>query len=106
MRVVGAMRKELDNIRDINFHIDAEDDESYHPTSALMPSRKTIQEAIHQITPEAPTGNWMRLHYLKNKVHLELFLDGSEGDFDSAKLHTELGEFPWFGSLRLWQTAD
>jgi cation diffusion facilitator family transporter len=106
MRVVGAMRKELDNICDINFHIDAEDDESYHPTSALMPSRKIIQEAIHQITPEAPTGNRMRLHYLKNKVHLELFLDGSEGDFDSAELRTELGEFPWFGSLRLWQTAD
>jgi len=104
--VVGAMRKELDNIRDISFHIDAEDDESYHPTSSLMPSRKIIQKAIHQITPEAPTGNRLRLHYLKNKVHLELFLDGSEGDFDSAGLRTQLGECHWFGSLRVWQTAD
>jgi hypothetical protein len=71
-----------------------------------MPSRKIIQKAINQITPEAPTGNRMHLHYLKNKVHLELFLDGSEGDFDSAELRTQLSEFPWFGSLRMWQTAD
>ena len=106
MRVVSAMRKKLDNIRDINFHIDVEDDESYQPTSALMPSRKIIQKAIHRITPEAPTGDRMRLHYLKNKVHLELFLDGSEGDFDSAELRTELSELPWFGGLRVWRTAD
>lgn len=106
MQVVGAMRKTLENIRDINFHIDTEDDESYHPTSALMPTRKIIQAVIHSIEPKAPTGNQLRLNYLKNRVHIELFLDGNENDFDSAGLRKRLADYPWFGSLRVWQTAD
>ena len=106
MRVVGAMRKELDNIRDINFHIDAEDDESYHPTSALMPSRETIQAAIHQVAPTAPIGNRLRLDYLKNRVHIELFLNPDEDNFDIVGLREQLSGYPWFGSLRVWQAAD
>jgi cation diffusion facilitator family transporter len=104
MRVVGGMQKELDNLMDINFHIDAEDDEKGAPTSRSLPSRKEISEVLDQHLPALPHQSRMRLHYLKNHVHIEVFLESRAqlGDKTVADINRELETYPWFGSLKAW----
>ncbi|MFO7528436.1 MAG: cation diffusion facilitator family transporter [Marinobacter sp.] len=104
MQVVTGMREELDNIRDINFHIDAENDEEQTPTSGRLPSRKEIRQTLYETTGELPTHSRLRLHYLKNKVHLELFFDAPDksGDITSEQVRKALEHYPWFGSVRIW----
>ena len=104
MQVVSGMRDALDNIRDINFHIDAENDEDQPLTSERLPSREDIRAILARHLGELPQHSRLRLHYLKNKVHLELFLDSPEGEtvFSSSNIREELGDYPWFGSVRVW----
>ncbi|WP_417567839.1 cation diffusion facilitator family transporter [Marinobacter sp.] len=104
MQVVSGMRDALDNIRYINFHIDAENDEDQPPTSERLPSREDIRAIIARHLCELPHHSRLRLHYLKNKVHLELFLDEADDDtiFTQGNIRQELGDYPWFGSIRVW----
>lgn len=104
MQVVSGMRDALDNIRDINFHIDAENDEDQPLTSERLPSREDIRAVLARHIGELPHHSRLRLHYLKNKVHLELFLDEYEEKtlFSSANIRDQLRDYPWFGSVRVW----
>ena len=104
MRVVDGMQKELDNLVDINFHIDAEDDEKGAPTSRSLPSRTEISKVLDQHLPALPHQSRMRLHYLKNHVHIEIFLESRAqlGDKSVAEINRELESYPWFGSLKAW----
>lgn len=104
MQVVSGMRDALDNIRDINFHIDAENDEDQPLTSERLPSREEIRAILAQHIGELPHHSRLRLHYLKNKVHLELFLDEpvEKTVFSSANIKEQLRDYPWFGSVRVW----
>lgn len=104
MQVVSGMRDALDNIRDINFHIDAENDEDQPLTSERLPSREDIRAILAQHIGELPHHSRLRLHYLKNKVHLELFLDEHEEKtaFSAANIKEQLRDYPWFGSIRVW----
>ncbi|QTN41138.1 cation diffusion facilitator family transporter [Marinobacter salsuginis] len=104
MQVVAGMRDALDNIRDINFHIDAENDEDQPLTSERLPSREDIRAVLARHIGELPHHSRLRLHYLKNKVHLELFLDEYEEKtlFSSANIRDQLRDYPWFGSVRVW----
>ncbi len=104
MQVVSGMRDALDNIRDINFHIDAENDENQPHTTERLPSREQIRDVLHQRLGELPADGRLRLHYLKSKVHLELFFDTadkSEG-ITTEKVRKALEDYPWFGSVRVW----
>lgn len=104
MQVVTGMRDALDNIRDINFHIDAENDEEQSPTSEQLPSRQEIRQTIQERIGELPTHSRLRLHYLKNKVHLELFFDTPDkvDGMTSDQVREALEDYPWFGSVRIW----
>ncbi|MDY6840736.1 MAG: cation diffusion facilitator family transporter [Pseudomonadota bacterium] len=104
MQVVSSMRDALDNIRDINFHIDAENDEDQLLTSERLPSREDIRTILTRHLGELPQHSHLRLHYLQNKVHLELFLDEPEGEpvFSSSNIKEQLQDYPWFGSVRVW----
>lgn len=104
MQVVSGMRDALDNIRDINFHIDAENDEDQPLTSERLPSREDIRATLAQHLGELPDHSRLRLHYLRNKVHLELFLDEPErkSAFTSDNIRAQLKDYPWFGSIRVW----
>lgn len=108
MKVVAGMREALGNILDINFHIDAENDEKHpHPTEPDLPSRAQVREYLQNALGELPPHSKLRLHYLKNRVHLELFLDE---DHPAPKLNNEtvrqvLADYPWFGSVRVWVAA-
>lgn len=107
MQVVENMRNALDNIRDINFHIDAENDEDTLPTSARLPTRNEIRELLEDRFGSLPSHTRLRLHYLRNKVHLELFLDTAHSDetIQANDVRRELEPFPWFGSAKIWYTS-
>lgn len=104
IQVVSGMRDALDNIRDINFHIDAENDEDQPMTSERLPSRDDVRATIIQHLGELPPHSRLRLHYLKNKVHLELFLEepAEEGRLSTARIREQLRGYPWFGGVRVW----
>lgn len=104
MQVVSAMREQLDNILDINFHIDAENDEDHPQTSEQLPSRGEIREALSRHIEKLPPDSRLRLHFLRNKVHMELFMEIPESEAlpDAHRISRELGSHPWFGSLRIW----
>jgi cation diffusion facilitator family transporter len=104
MQVVKAMRNALDNILDINFHIDAENDEIHPQTSERLPARAEIREVLHQHIDNLPPNSRLRLHYLRNRVHMELFMEipQSEALPDAHRISEDLGCYPWFGSLRIW----
>jgi cation diffusion facilitator family transporter len=104
MQVVSGMRDALDNIRYINFHIDAENDEDQPLTSEGLPSREDIRATLAKQLGELPHHSRLRLHYLRNKVHLELFMDEPEPGtvFTSNNIRAHLTDYPWFGSIRVW----
>lgn len=104
MQVVKAMRNALDNILDINFHIDAENDEIHPQTSEQLPARAEIREVLHQHIENLPSNNRLRLHYLRNRVHMELFMEIPESEAlpDARQISENLGRYAWFGSLRIW----
>ncbi|GGC78785.1 cation diffusion facilitator family transporter [Marinobacter halophilus] len=109
MKVVAGMRDSLGNIRDINFHIDAENDEKYpNPTEPNLPSREEIRTQISQVLGELPPHSKLRLHYLKNRIHLEIFLDESypAPDLTNDRVREALAGYPWFGSARVWVAAS
>lgn len=107
MQVVEGMRAELDNILDINFHIDAENDEELTPTSERLPGREEIRSLLAEHCDALPANSRIRLHYLRNKIHLELLFDLPFGDGapTAEDLETPLSKFSWFGSLRIWYSA-
>jgi len=104
MEVVRGMRDALDNILDINFHIDAENDEDGPHTTGRLPSREEIRHLLERHIKELPAGTRLRLHYLKNRVHLELFFEPrTEGStLTSEHIREQLAEYPWLGSVRVW----
>ncbi|MBW4936246.1 cation diffusion facilitator family transporter [Marinobacter sp. F4206] len=104
MQVVGGMRHALENIRDINFHIDAENDEDHPPTSERLPTREEILDVLSRHVGELPSSTRLRLHYLKNKVYLELFFDTAtdSNTLTADRLREELADYNWFGSVRVW----
>lgn len=104
MHVVSAIRETMDNILDINFHVDAENDDDQALTSETLPTRKQIREALQKHLPcELPPNSRLRLHYLKNRVHMELFLetDGQQVP-DSQNVSRQMETYNWFGSLHIW----
>jgi len=107
MQVVSNLRDALGNIRDINFHIDAEHDEDHPPTSEQLPSRQEIVDVLTRHMGELPSHTRLRLHYLKNKVHMELFFDNREHEsaLENSEIRKQLAHYPWFGSLRTWYGA-
>lgn len=104
MQVVSGMRGALDNILDIHFHIDAEDDEDELPAAEQLPSRAEVSRIIAERLEEIPQRSRLRLHYLRNKLHLEIFLDEPDatGIFTPENARQQLEGYPWFGSVRIW----
>ncbi|MCK0106343.1 cation diffusion facilitator family transporter [Marinobacter sp. S0848L] len=108
LKVVAGMREALDNIQDITFHIDAENDED---TPALnepgLPSREEIHTEIAESLGELPPQSRLGLHYLEKRVHLEIFLDEDypAPEITSQRVREALANPPWLGSVRIWVAA-
>ncbi|MDX1755666.1 MAG: cation diffusion facilitator family transporter [Marinobacter sp.] len=107
MQVVERMRETLPDIAQITFHIDAENDEQGPPTSIRLPNRQAIEREICRYLGETPKHDRLRLHYLRNKVHLELFIENELAEhrqLSLEQLRSHLETQPWFGSLRIWRS--
>jgi hypothetical protein len=104
MHVVNGMRSALENIRYITFHIDAELDEQFLPSSERLPSRREIRDLMSQHIDTLPPNTRLRLHYLQNKVHLELFFSSQAESklLASEQITRQLEHYPWFGSVKVW----
>ncbi|WP_100640366.1 cation diffusion facilitator family transporter [Marinobacter salexigens] len=104
MQVVAGMRNSLDNILDINFHIDAENDEDTYLETEHLPTRAEVGEIISKHLEDIPQRSRLRLHYLRNKLHLEIFLDepATDGVLTQENARRQLEAYPWFGSVRIW----
>ena len=108
-KVVASMRDALDNIRDINFHIDAENDEvNPHVTEPHLPGREEIRQLLANAIGDYPLNSRLRLHYLKNRIHLEIFLDesGAPSGLSAQAAQDALKDYPWFGSVKVWRPAN
>ncbi|OZB13596.1 MAG: hypothetical protein B7X58_09210 [Marinobacter sp. 34-60-7] len=108
MKAITGMRDALDNLQDINFHIDAENDENTpYITSPHLPGREEIRALLAEHAVALPPNSRLRLHYLKNRVYLEVFLDGHTSDSapSTDAIKHALSGYPWFGSLRVWVAA-
>ncbi|WP_242634419.1 cation diffusion facilitator family transporter [Marinobacter salicampi] len=105
MRVVRRLKEEFGQIRDITFHIDAEDDEEGTPTSTNLPTRDEVWALLKQ-DHELPEGTRLRLHYLGNHVHVELFIQGPADTGRTQRIRALLADRRWLGSLRLWHPED
>jgi len=108
MRVVSAIRESMDNILDINFHIDAENDDDKTPTTGKLPNRDEIRQALeNHFSGELPPNSRLRLHYLKNRVHMELFLetDAEQRLQEAQHINQQMQDYLWFGSLRIWYSS-
>ncbi|MFV8570841.1 cation diffusion facilitator family transporter [Marinobacter sp. SBS5] len=108
LKVVTGMREALDNIQDINFHIDAENDELIPSLNEPgLPSREEIHAQIAQALGELPPHSRLGLHYLENRVHLEIFLheDHPAPELTTNRVQEALVDAAWLGSVRIWIAA-
>lgn len=105
MQVLRRMREALPEIRDINFHIDAENDQQGTITTQELPSRKAIRNWLHDQVPELnDSRHHLRLHYLGNQVHVELFLDEALPEALTGHTITQRLDSPaWLATFRIWQ---
>lgn len=108
MEAVRRMREVVDHIQDISFHIDAENDETAYPTTDALPSRQDVHQILQErlgLTGEHPR---LRLHYLNNRVHMELFFEPPASDIalSQHEIEQRLADLPWLGSVRAWRTLD
>lgn len=103
----------LDNFTEINdviFHIDAEDDELHDQTEndVLAPLRKEVRDhlntAWHSILEDHQIIK-INLHYLENKIQIEVFLEKAEKDLLS-RLSAATAHLPWLEKITLWYNID
>jgi len=99
----------LDNfteVTDVIFHIDAEDDELYDDNilSDLAPLRKEVRKALKEawmpIFDDEKVLK-MNLHYLENKIQIEIFLNQHEDDL-LPKLIKTTSHLPWLEKITIW----
>lgn len=117
VQVSERIRARFDDIRDISFHIDPENDGNGMGLDGELPQLPSRPEVIAVLK-----GRWssildfeyvgpIRLHYLGEKVSVELFLNGDGAVRDSHLADSQLIEtitqssasLPWLGMVRVWK---
>ncbi len=101
---------DFDEINDVIVHIDAEDDELLEPRegiAAIPPLRREVRLALTEAWGDTITPANIRkltLHYLNNRVNVELFLTRGERTEDdlASQLTTLCQKLPWLGKISVW----
>lgn len=102
------IREAFPEIRDIIFHIDAENDAGDEPHASNLPSRHEIVHALQSawrdlLAPESLQT--LRLHYLGRHVSVEVFIHNPEkqaSKIDIDALRQQARHLPWLGDVRVW----
>lgn len=104
----------FDSIRDLTYHIDVEDDalKSLKPGDPLLPLRSEVIKRLEQCWSEIPMIRQLgkySLHYLDNRINVELFFtpDPEHGiNEDLSGLQSELFQrskhISWLGEIKVW----
>lgn len=116
--VTANIRQQQQDIRDITFHIDVEDDHlSSHMGCDTLPLRNHVHETLSQHAHDLVC--WQQhtrllLHYREHSVEaprhidIELFIP-EHCPFDAAQLETlrhRLHGIPWIGHIAVWRATD
>lgn len=111
VQVTQQIREQHPEVQDVTFHIDAEDDsdESLPPLEELLPLREAVIEQLHTCWQSLPlefSPNQLVLHYLNNRIDIDLYLpDSLPVTVSEAILKQHLKELGWLGQLRVWRRA-
>ncbi|UZE94869.1 cation diffusion facilitator family transporter [Alkalimarinus alittae] len=109
LKVTKRLKQQYPHIKDVTFHIDAEDDDhnGEHITSASLPLRDEVIRTLKNAwlgTIDIDDNHRINLHYLDNQVSVEIFLDTDEklpADI-LKKLSAQTESIDWLGDLTLW----
>lgn len=111
MKVITLLHQQHDLGYDITFHIDAEDDSqgSYQDRPALPLRHELLLNLQHAWQPLdiTPASSQLVLHYLNNRVDIDLYLQAPLPDgVNKERLTRALTEYSWVGQLNLWHSYD
>jgi cation diffusion facilitator family transporter len=105
--VTKILLQEFHDITDVTVHIDAEDDaEIEEHQQSMAPLRKDVREALIRtwqgLLPKDDI-NRMTLHYLNNRINVELFLDTTQRSNDlKEKLEQTASDLAWLNQVTIW----
>lgn len=118
VRAEHRLLEAVPEVREVTFHIDAEDEElqqSVH--AAILPSRSAVAKTLedrwgdlinfHNTCPP-------RLHYLSDEVSVELYLESRTAVNEEARdqqcltcqLKSRTSDLPWIGDIKIWYADE
>ncbi|MCF7981856.1 MAG: cation diffusion facilitator family transporter [Pseudomonadales bacterium] len=122
--VTKRLLEQFQSIKDLTYHIDAEDDRNseINTGETLLPLRETVIEQLENCWSQIPhiTASKKKyiLHYLDDKIDVELFFESEVIEpteqepvtlQDIAELKTILSDkgniIPWLGRIEVWLGA-
>jgi len=96
-------------ISDVIYHVDAENDHDHklQSSNALLPLRDEVITALCGHYSKMPAIERCVLHYLGNKVNVELFINNTDKpNISAAELQQQLlnhnQHVDWLGSIHVW----
>lgn len=117
--VCRRLRKKFEHIKDITYHIDAEDDDHYHSSkgskSLSLPLRSEAVPLLKEKWMEYLNFDdvTIKLHYLNRKVQVEVLI-GIKGIKQEHVQNTSLteviresgAELAWLGNIKVWYSEE
>ncbi|WP_165854867.1 cation diffusion facilitator family transporter [Marinobacter sp. JSM 1782161] len=108
VHVTQRIREAYPDIREVTFHIDAEDDAGNEPSAIQLPTRReTIQslETAWRDHLEPETLRSLRLHYLGRHVSVEVYVHNPDNlgqPVTPGRLKQAATHLSWLGDVRVW----
>ncbi|MFD2230740.1 cation diffusion facilitator family transporter [Alkalimarinus sediminis] len=107
--VTDRLKKQYSHIREVTFHIDAEDDDQngQHATTASLPLRDEVINTLRKSwanSIDLKDDHNINLHYLNNQISVEIFIESNE-DHPPHLVNTlkeQAASINWLGDLTLW----
>ena len=118
VRAEHRLLEAVPDVREVAFHIDAENEELQHAVhAAILPSRSAV---AHQLEDRwRDLINFQntcppRLHYLSDEVSVELYLESRTAVNEDARnqqcltcqLKSRTGDLPWIGDIKIWYADE
>lgn len=114
IKTTHRILENLPQVREVTFHIDAEDEGPGHDHSLPeLPLRAEVMEALHyrwRDLIDFDRVKPIRLHYLNAQISVELFLSGDEALLETRpsaeslaqQLRRQASDLHWLGHVRVW----
>jgi hypothetical protein len=91
-------------VKDVTLHVDFESDH-LHKVTRLNPKRELISAALKE--RQIPDPDWFYIHYLSNKVDVELvYLEDKNFEELEEKCKELTQSFDWINSIQLLKPAN